>query len=212
MEQKETQMQETVQSEPVAIQAYSSMLTDARTLNTLMKLAGFYANSQIVPDNYQHNKDNCFVACELANRMNVSPTLVMQSLYIVKGKPAWSGQACIALINGTGQFSPLRFVFIGERNTPSYGCYVTCTRKADGEQLYGSTITMQMAKDEGWSTKDGSKWKTMPEQMLQYRAASFFARIYCPAALMGLQTVEEVEDVHGTAAVEKKTITINMED
>lgn len=208
MEQQQTPTSETALTEP----QYYTQLTDVRSYKMLDGIAKRYANSMIVPEQYQHNPDNCFVACELANRMNVSPTLVMQNLYIVKGKPAWSGQACIALINGTGQFSPLRFVFVGERNTPSYGCYVTCTRKADGEQLYGSTITMQMAKDEGWSTKDGSKWKTMPEQMLQYRAASFFARIYCPAALMGLQTVEEVEDVHGTAAVEKKTITINMED
>ena len=208
MEQQQTPTTETALTTP----QYSTMLTDKGSLNMLAQVAKKFANSGIVPEQYQHNEDNCFVACEMANRMGVSPLVVMQSLYIVKGKPAWSGQACIALINGTGQFSPLRFVFIGERNTPSYGCYVTCTRKADGEQLYGSTITMQMAKDEGWSTKDGSKWKTMPEQMLQYRAASFFARIYCPAALMGLQTVEEVEDVHGTAAVEKKTITINMED
>ena len=207
MEQQPTPTTETTLTTP----QYSTMLTDKDSLNMLAQVAKKFANSGIVPEQYQHNEDNCFVACEMANRMGVSPLVVMQSLYIVKGKPAWSGQACIALINGTGQFSPLRFVFIGERNTPSYGCYVTCTRKADGEQLYGSTITMQMAKDEGWLDKAGSKWKTMPEQMMQYRAAAFFARIYCPAALMGLQTTDEVEDVYGKEP-EKSTVIIKLED
>ena len=52
---------------------------------------------------------------------------------------------------------------------------------------------MQMAKAEGWTFN--SKWRNMPEQMLAYRAAAFFARIHCPEALMGAQTVEEVQDV-----------------
>lgn len=190
---------------------FNTQLTDKSSLNMLAQVAKKFANSAIVPEQYQHNEDNCFVACEMANRMGVSPLVVMQSLYIVKGRPAWSGQACIALINGTRQFTPLRFVFVGDQGTPGYGCYVECTRKADNEVLRGSTITIQMAKDEGWFDKNGSKWKTMAEQMMQYRAAAFFARIYCPAALMGLQTVEEVEDVRGIEP-EKKTITINMED
>ena len=35
----------------------------------------------------------------------------------------------------------------------------------------------------------------MPEQMLMYRAASFFARTYCPEVLMGFSTADEVEDI-----------------
>lgn len=207
MEQQPIQTNETALTAP----QFATQLTDKASLNILAQLAKKFANSMIVPEQYQHNEDNCFVACEMANRMGVSPLVVMQSLFVVKGKPAWSGQACIALINGTRQFTPLKFVFVGERDKSSYGCYVECVRKADNETLRGSTITMQMAKDEGWLDKNGSKWKTMPEQMMQYRAAAFFARIYCPAALMGLQTVDEIEDVRGTEP-EKKTITINMED
>jgi hypothetical protein len=52
-----------------------------------------------------------------------------------------------------------------------------------------------MAKAEGWYGKSGSKWQTMPELMLAYRASAFFTRIHAPQLLMGLQTREEVEDV-----------------
>ena len=57
---------------------------------------------------------------------------------------------------------------------------------------------MQMAKDEGWYGKAGSKWKTMPELMLQYRSAAFFQRTYAPEISMGMQTVEEIRDVVDT--------------
>lgn len=198
----------------VQTEAYTSALTDPRVLTTLSKLAANFANSQIVPEIYQHNPANCFVACEIANRMGVSPLMVMQNLFIVSGKPTWAGQACIALINGTRQFSPIRFVFVGEKGTDSWGCYVTCTRLSDGEVLNGSVVDLAMAKAEGWTAKKGSKWITMPEQMLQYRAAAFFARVYCPNALMGLQTAEEVQDVKGyeDTTTQKKTITFTQED
>ncbi len=58
---------------------------------------------------------------------------------------------------------------------------------------------MAMAAQEGWSTKSGSKWKTMPEQMMWYRAAAFWTRMFCPELSLGMQTAEEVMDVHGFA-------------
>jgi hypothetical protein len=56
---------------------------------------------------------------------------------------------------------------------------------------------MQTAQDEGWLSKPGSKWKTMPEQMLKYRAASFFAKVHCSDYLLGIPTIEEVHDITG---------------
>ena len=52
-----------------------------------------------------------------------------------------------------------------------------------------------MAKAEGWLQKQGSKWQTMPDLMLRYRAAAFFARQYAPELTMGMHTAEEVADV-----------------
>jgi hypothetical protein len=53
---------------------------------------------------------------------------------------------------------------------------------------------MDMANAEGWTSKNGSKWKTMPEVMLRYRAASFFARMNCPEISMGIYTSDEIID------------------
>ncbi len=58
-------------------------------------------------------------------------------------------------------------------------------------------VTMQMAVEEGWYSKDGSKWQgSMRFQMLQYRAGTFFASIYAPDVIMGMgRSSEESGDV-----------------
>lgn len=156
------------------------------------KLAEAFSKSTIIPQNYQGNKADCTVAIDMANRMGVSPMMVMQNLYVVKGKPSWSGQACTSFIRS--KFTDVKTIYIGEQGKDTWGCYVTAKDK-DGETLKGATVTIAMAKSEGWYGKSGSKWQTMPELMLAYRAAAFFARVHCPEILMGCQVQGEAEDM-----------------
>lgn len=187
------------------------LLLNSKAMNTLFKMSQMYASSKMVPETYQGNVNNCMVAMELAARMGISPSLVMQNLYIVQGRPSWAGSFCKALVDGCGRFASSRFVMVGQPGTSTWGCFLEAVSKRTGETVRGSTITMQLAQDEGWLDKKGSKWKTMPEQMLKYRAASFFARTECPEALMGFQTADEVQDVHGVEAPHSKT-TVMLEN
>ena len=150
--------------------------------NQALRAAQMLSQSTLVPQNYQGKPQDCFIAVEMAARMNTSPIFIMQNLYVVKGKPSWAGQACMAMINACGKFRDVKHVYTGEKGTDSRGCYVTATRISDGEIVNGTEVTMALVKAEGWITN--TKWKNMPEQMLGYRAASFFARMYCPEALM----------------------------
>ncbi len=75
------------------------------------------------------------------------------------------------------------------------GIKAVCQEKATGETLEGPVVTMDMAKAEGWVDKAGSKWKTMPELMMRYRAAAFFGRLYAPEITMGMHSTEEVIDI-----------------
>ena len=149
-----------------------------------------FAASSLVPQQYQGNLANCIVALEMANRMGASPLMVMQNLYIVHGNPGWSSKFLIASFNQCGRFSSLRYDWHPDRS----GCRAWAIEKATGERIEGPTVTLQMAKDEGWSTKSGSKWRTMPELMLMYRAAAFLIRTYAPEISMGLRTDDEIID------------------
>ena len=154
------------------------------------KVAQYLSHSNLIPQQYQGKTEDCAIAVDMADRMGVSPLMVMQSLYVVKGKPSWSGQACMSFIKAKyGEAEP---VYTGERGTDSRGCYIRAV-KSDGEVIEGTEVTIKMAKAEGWTSN--KKWINMPELMLAYRAAAFFARVYCPEILMGVAVEGEVEDM-----------------
>jgi hypothetical protein len=98
------------------------------------------------------------------------------------------------LIENCGKFSNIEHVYTGEKGKDTWGCFIRATRKSDGEVVNGPEVTIDVAKKEGWHSKGGSKWQTMPEIMLAYRASAWFARVHCPESLMGMQTAEENED------------------
>lgn len=190
----------------VAVPTAVSMWNDLKMMNNTFRMAKMLAASALVPDAYRNSPENCVVAIDIANRMGISPLMVMQSLYVVKGKPSWSGSFCAAAINGCGRFSTLEFEYVGEEGKPSWGCYATAVRLSTGKRCYSDIITIQMANSEGWINKPGSKWRTMPRQMMMYRAAAFFARAHCSDILLGYKTVEETQDIHGYEEEGKQTV------
>ena len=158
-----------------------------------MQMAKALSESTIVPQTYQKNPSNCLIAIEQAQRMNISPLMVMQNLYPIQGKPSWSSKFLIASINSSRKFDiELQYDETKDKDGKPYSC-VAWTMK-NGRRIEGMEVNMQMAKDEGWLGKNGSKWKTMPQLMLRYGAASFFSSLNCPELTMGIYTKEEIED------------------
>ena len=158
------------------------------------RMAKALISSNMVPSNFR-DVGSCLIAIDMAARLKMNVLAVMQNMYIVHGKPAWSSQFIISSINQSGLFaSSLHFDFVGKKGTDSYGCKAWALDKKTKDKVEGTTVTIKMAKDEGWYSKSGSKWKTMPEQMLRYRSAAFFGRTYAPDVTMGIYTKEEVED------------------
>lgn len=157
------------------------------------KLAAYVATASNIPEQYRGKPADCMIAIDMADRMGVSAMFVFQNMYVVKGKPSWSGQACKALIDNCGKFRNARHVYFGKEGTAERGCYIEAERADSGEKVQGVKVTMAMAQAEGWT--NNKKWINMPDLMLGYRAATFFARLHCPELLMGLQTADEVEDI-----------------
>ena len=200
----ESEIQELVVS-PQPELAPVTVWTDKKQFDQLLRAANMLSQTSIIPASYQGKPQDCFVALEMATRMGVSPLVVMQNMYVVKGKPAWAGQACTMFINSCGKFTGVKHVYTGEKGTDSRGCYVTATRISDGVQVNGVEVTIAMAKAEGWTSN--TKWRNMPELMLAYRASAFFARVHCPEALMGVQLVDEIYDTE-TSRNARKTSTL----
>lgn len=205
-ENQEEQKQEiTTQNENQSFEnvGIPTMWNNVKLMQNAWKMATVISKTSIVPQTYKANPGNCLIAIDIANRMGLSPIMVMQNSQIVSNNFTWRGSACKGLIDNCGRFTKSRYVFVGERDTDDWGCYLEAFDNQTQETVRGAIVTIKMAKDEGWYGKTGSKWKTMPELMMQYRSATFFARAYCPEALMGFYTTDEMIDI-GKADVEEK--------
>lgn len=180
-------------------QSNLSVFGSKENFETTMRMAKCLNASTIVPKTYQGdaNLSNCVIAIEMANRINMSPLMVMQNLYVVYGNTGWSSKFLIASVNTCGKFkTPLRYEFKGKEGANEWSCRASAIDNS-GTELKGSWVSIEMAKKEGWYTKAGSKWQTMPELMLQYRAGAFFQRAYAPEISMGMITAEELQDTRG---------------
>lgn len=186
----------------------TSIFSSIQSFEDGQRIAKGLASSDLVPAAYKNNIPNTMIALEMATRIGISPFMVMQNLDIIQGKPSWRSVFIIAALNSSGKFKPLRFEFVNtsDKKADDYGCRAI-TDDNDGNKLLGPIVDWKMVKSEGWLEKKGSKWQTMPELMFQYRAASFFGRLYAPEILNGMQSVEEVSDVLGTIDAEYVDVT-----
>jgi len=172
--------------------ALAQVSAETQAFELIQRQAMMLSKSTLVPKDFAGNVANCAIALNVAKRTRLDPLMVTQNLAIIHGRPSWSATALIGMINASGKFSPLRFV-MDDDDAPS-SCYAVAKDKDSGEELKGEKITLEMAKKEGWSTKTGSKWLTMPGQMLRYRAASFWSRAYASDMSLGMYTQDEVRD------------------
>lgn len=174
------------------------------------RIAKALALSTLVPKEYTGNIANCLVAMELASRTGASVLMVMQNLHVIQGRPSWSAAFLIACVNACGRFSSIRYEVVGdEPNDKGYKVRAYATEKATGERLYGTWITWAMVNAEGWLGKPGSKWKSMPGQMFNYRAAAFWVRSYCPEISLGMHTSDEARDITAPSAPSQATRELN---
>lgn len=168
---------------------------------------------------------NCMIAVEVASRIGASPLMVMQNMAVIYGRPSWSSKFLIATVNSCGRFEPLQFRFTDKGAlgmvdytdyvwNPTKRCKEPVIKQFDGKKIHdiecvafttkrgsdgvleSSPVSVRLAIQEGWYTKNGSKWQTMTKQMLMYRAASMWTNAYAPELSMGMRTVEEQQDIY----------------
>jgi hypothetical protein len=151
------------------------------------KVATRISNSQLVPEAYRGKPEDCLLALEMATRLRESPVAILQNLYIVKGKPMMNASFSIDRLNKSGLIeAPMRFVTEGKGD--DLVVTAVCVRAQDGEEISVSA-SMAMAKHEGWSNPDKygkSKYISMPEHMLSFRAGALLIRRHFPSVVFGL--------------------------
>jgi len=179
----------------------SESTPEGKAFALLQRKAVALSKSDFMPKDFRGNVAKCLIAMDLSERIGATPIAVAQNMYEVHGKPSWSSSFIVSAINSCGKFPRgLRFDKTGEPGTPERTCHAWAIDEW-GDRVEGPPVSMKMAVDEGWMGKNGSKWKTMPELMLMYRAATFFGRLYSPEIMNGMHTSEEIYDIQGAKKV-----------
>jgi hypothetical protein len=162
------------------------------------------SKSELLPPHFRGKPENVLIVLALAQDLDINPVMALQQVSVISGRPCLQATLMIALLQQRGCLKgPLRFERIGEEGRPERGCKAWGIDSQTGERIEGATITMAMAQQEGWTRN--SKYKTLPDLMLQWRAASFFIRAYYPQVVMGMHTAEEMEDVNTVAPIRDVT-------
>lgn len=187
-----------------ALSSESSMFLNVAKFEQMQRVATMLARSDFIPERFKGNTGNCMIALDMASLMGMHPVMLMRTMYVVAGTPGFAGKFVSALINNSGRYvDPLEYEWKGEQGTPQWGCRAFAVRKSTGKTVYGPWVTWKMVMEEGWNKdkpyKSGngiqrSKWNTMPELMFVYRATSYFGSKNDADLLMGMRTIEEIED------------------
>jgi len=201
-ETKVTKAQKAIAKTPkesVEIPKERSLYFEVTLFEHAWRVANMFATSTMVPEQFQGNTANCMIALNYAHRTGLDPFMLMQKMYVIHGKPSIETQLQIALFNKSPRYTALKFN-VNENKT---SCTAYATEIRTGEVVTGPEVTIEMAKKEGWYQKKMSKWQTMPELMLRYRAAAFFIRLYAPETTLGMYSVEEMMDITDKIPQEK---------
>lgn len=181
----------------------------AEAMREMSQVAAVISKSPIVPASFKGDEGGVLIALDMAQRLNLNPLAVMQNIYMVGNKPAWTGTFYAALITTSGLFRSYNYEeeetgeevkSIGRKNLR---CRVVAVG-VDGNKVCGPWVDYVMAEKDGWSRRNGSKWQTMPELMIRYRAASFFVRTCCPNAAMGLREASEQAEINEIEEEQKR--------
>lgn len=175
----------------------------AESFALAQRMATALSSAAIFPTKFK-DAGSCVVIINMAWRLNMDPLEVAQNMDIIHGNPCWKSAYVIAKITTSPQWEEFDFehTIEGKVKNPTTGemmdnkvCRVVAKRAKDGKPKYGNPVSFKMAILEGWWGRKDSKWPNMPDQMLDYRAASFFNRLNPTAELLGLRAADEAQDI-----------------
>jgi len=194
-------------TEALSRQLDTSTLLSVDHVNALTAQARVLAESTLTPkhlggDNPRQAVANCLMLLDLGVRMGRPFLELARASYVVHGKLGFSAEFFLASAQRMGLFKgaprykteELGEPFaLGNKALPNIAVTATVTDAETGEEV-STTVAMTTVMAEGWHTRSGSKYMTIPEVMLRKRAITWLIRDHYPAALFGQPEVGELID------------------
>lgn len=186
-----------------------------RLLDIGSKYGAILSNSKLVPNHLQGKPDDCALVAMQALRWGMDPLVVAQKTHVVSGLIGYEAQLVNSLVNTLKPTKDsIKYEFIGE-----WSNVIGNTTEKTNEKGYKYRVLNSTPKDEQgcgvkvWATLKGedkprvlellltqaltrnsTMWASDPKQQLAYLAVKKWVRLHAPQILLGVYTVDEIED------------------
>ena len=166
-----------------------AFLHDGAALDHKYRIAKAMSMSGMVPPHFAGKPEACLVAILYAEQLGEHPMLLFQEMSVINGRPNTSARFAISRANKSGLLQgPITWKSKGQGD--ALEVTASASLRETGEVIT-ATVTMREAQADGWTRNP--KYKSIPEQMLRWRAATRLINLYLPEVLFGLGVREEAE-------------------
>lgn len=159
----------------------------AEMLREPMALGEVFSKSGMFPD--IKTQSQAVVKILAGKELGLSAFEAMASIYIVNGKLALTSKAMSSLVKKSKKYDYTVDKLDDQECTISF---FDLSDKETKVKIGTTTFTFKDAAKAGLVNKD--VWKNYPKNMLFARALSNGARFFCPDAISGYYTTEELDD------------------
>lgn len=141
----------------------------------------------MVPDHLRNNPGGCMAIIMQAQRWGMDPFAVAQKTHIVNGNLGYEAQLVNAVLKSSGSIKG-RFHYEYRGEGGGLECRAGAIPAGESEVVWTEWLRLSDIK-----TQNSPLWKVNPRQQIAYLQSKNWARLYCPEAILGVYTPDELQ-------------------
>ncbi|QPG07138.1 recombinase RecT [Salinimonas marina] len=193
----------------------ANMMMNAQYMSMVEKYADYMASGvSTVPNHLRGNKADCFAITMQALRWGLDPFVVGQKTCLINGVLGYEAQLVTAVLQTSGRITgsfhydwfgawekilgkfttktnqsgkPYKVPAWSDKDEDGLGITISATLRGESEPRELTLLLTQA------QVRNSTLWAADPKQQLAYLASKRFARLYCPEAILGVYTADELE-------------------
>lgn len=166
-----------------SIMLNNELMVQAKEMADMMASAGV-----MVPKHFHGQVGDCYALVLQAIQWRLNPFVVAQKTHLVNGALGYEAQLVVAVLQASGAIRG-SFKYEYDEEQGHLTCRAGAKLAGDDELTWGEWINSGLI-----TTKNSPLWKTNPRQQLAYLQSKNWARLYAPAAILGVYTDDELRD------------------
>ncbi|MET0356181.1 MAG: recombinase RecT [Cellvibrio sp.] len=168
----------------------STLIMQGGSFDRVMTLADTMARGKTsIPEHLRGNAADCAAIVMQALQWGMNPFAVAQKTHIVSGKLGYEAQLVNAVLQSTGAIhGRFHYEYSGEGENLS--CRVGAIPAGESALQWGEWLTLGQV-----TIRNSPLWKTNPKQQIGYLQVKNWGRAFCPGAILGVYTPDELETI-----------------